>query len=285
MGKYITEELTDDTGGDLSGDVGSAFPVGTILAWMCGGFTGANNTGNLSTTLSDNTIADTNAYLVDFGFKVCDGTIISEGPLDTLYTPNLSDDRFLMGDNQIGTGTAASAIGGSNDYMAHTHDFTQPSGHSDHSVTDPGNHTFTQPSAHGITQPNYSTSNHNHQIAVKTPSVVTMYNIAGTGATATSHVQHDDGYDSSYTRYLTGNNTATLYTKSISIGSNRTSNLLVDGQAASVSHTGGSVSAHSGSDVDSHSAHSGGAVTTVVESRTGENRPKYISFFYIMRII
>ena len=102
----------------LGGEFG-VVPEGTIIPWIGGHFgDGANGTyaRKLGTA---NTAAGANAYLNALGWYVCNGAALND-PASTIYNgagrylPNLTDDRFLMGD------TGAGGIGGSNT-MAHTH--------------------------------------------------------------------------------------------------------------------------------------------------------------------
>ena len=93
---------------------GAGVPVGTIVAFSGGYFTGANNTGTWTDVLG-NTIATVNSYVASSGFVVCDGTAPNDpaSPIfDTTakYLPNLTDSRFLQGS------TAAGTIGGSNSF-------------------------------------------------------------------------------------------------------------------------------------------------------------------------
>lgn len=85
-------------------------PVGSIVAWLPRGFTGAGNTGVDSTDR------------IDLGacWEHADGGLLpSDSPLingSYLYKPDLSDSRFTMGDTSPGT------TGGIND-STHTHSY------------------------------------------------------------------------------------------------------------------------------------------------------------------
>jgi hypothetical protein len=88
-------------------------PVGTIVAWIHGYFGDGNNGSFTSVSMAppDN-------------WKLCDGSELNdaESPIfngEGRYLPNLTDDRFLMGDIAANMG----AVGGDNASMAHTHTY------------------------------------------------------------------------------------------------------------------------------------------------------------------
>jgi hypothetical protein len=93
-----------------SGDIQGGVPIGSIIAWLPGYFEdGSNGTYN-AVAIS----------LPDF-WKECDGSEISAIDSPSLggsghYLPNLTDDRFLMGNAAGSTG----GVGGSNNITAHT---------------------------------------------------------------------------------------------------------------------------------------------------------------------
>jgi hypothetical protein len=110
-------------------------PVGIVIPWIAGYFADGNNGSYtpVSITLQSN-------------YKECDGSALNDPDSPIFngagrYLPNLTDDRFLMGN------TSAGAIGGDNAAMAHTHGFTAPT-------------------AHGITQPTFTFNNHKHQVLI-----------------------------------------------------------------------------------------------------------------------
>lgn len=122
-----------------NGDV----PVGTILPFNPGYYTDGSNGGYTFKLGAANTVAAVNTWLTSNKprYKVCDGTNIGivngSDIFDNAgaYLPNLTDDRFLMGD------TAAGGTGGSST-MAHTHDVTT-NGHT-HTITHThGDGTYT----------------------------------------------------------------------------------------------------------------------------------------------
>jgi len=97
------------------------FPVGTIIAWIGGYFTNGSNGGYTRVLGSANTIAAVNALYNSSGWYVCNGAALnlSASPIFNgpgRYLPNLTDDRFIQGDN------AAGGSGGTTT-KAHTHDW------------------------------------------------------------------------------------------------------------------------------------------------------------------
>jgi hypothetical protein len=93
------------------------------MPFIGGYFTNGNNGGFVS--ILGNTVAAVNSVISAEGYRVCDGSTFSDprSPIFNVagrYLPNLTDDRFLMGD------TAAGGSGGDNEMdhnhtMAHTH--------------------------------------------------------------------------------------------------------------------------------------------------------------------
>ena len=96
-------------------------PVGSIIAYVPGYFTNGSNAGFTYRMVSANTIAAVNALLNSSGWYVCNGAALNDADSGIFngagrYLPNLTDDRFFMGD------TVAGGIGGANsNNIAHTH--------------------------------------------------------------------------------------------------------------------------------------------------------------------
>lgn len=95
------------------------FLEGMIIAWIAGYFTDGVNGGYTRVLGAANTVVAVNALLNAQGWYVCDGAVLNLGASTIFngagrYLPNLTDDRFIMGD------TLAGGIGGSST-MAHTH--------------------------------------------------------------------------------------------------------------------------------------------------------------------
>jgi len=96
-----------------------------MIVPFCPGYFGDGGNGSYQYVLgSANTVAGANAYLNPLGWYVCDGAVPNEGDSAIWdqagrYLPNLTDDRFIMGD------TVAGGTGGSNT-NSHTHDVDCP---------------------------------------------------------------------------------------------------------------------------------------------------------------
>jgi len=260
--------------------------IGSIIAWAGGYFTNGANGG--FTSVLGNTIAAANAYLNPKGWYVCDGAELNlpDSPIFDgagRYLPNLTDDRFLMGS------TVAGGIGGSST-MAHTHPVTSNvavANHaalalSNHATLVLANHVFTQPTAHGIVQPGFNGPSHRHDIE----GVNGAWNAAGAYVVST----RSSGAQMC-TATVGSGTTKRLVNRTVYggiIACTRTQDV-----ALSNNHNGGAVDAHSFTqNIDAHSfaqnidAHdvTNNAVTSGAASNT-ENRPKYLSCFYIMRVI
>lgn len=131
---------------------GGGVPEGTIIAWIGGYFTDSSNGGYTRVLGTDNTVAAVNALLNGDGWYVCDGAALNNANSTIFnganrYLPNLTDDRFIMGD------TLAGGTGGSST-MAHTHSVT----------------SNVAVATHGITQPTFTGASHRH--TVNPPSTV-----------------------------------------------------------------------------------------------------------------
>ena len=204
-------------------------PVGSIIAYSPGYFTNGSNAGFTYRMVSANTVAAVNALLNPSGWYVCNGAALNDADSGIFngagrYLPNLTDDRFFMGD------TVAGGIGGANsNNISHTHttgNFTLTTSHipsHSHTVTvnSGGEHTHTVPG----------------------------YGLDGSGSQT----------GRAYTTY--GSYPESITTKS----------------GGSHSHTASAGNTGSGN------AHNHGN-TGSSGSTSLENRPKYLSCFYIMRV-
>jgi len=193
-------------------------PEGSIMAWLPGYFTNGSNGGytGISISLSDN-------------WKLCDGSALNDSQSTIFngagrYLPQLTDDRFLMGDV---TGSRGGTGGSST--MAHTH--TGPS------------HSHTIPA-------------HSHTLSSAGWALLFMSNAANTLYCRQKSV-------SQYTSNIkTTSITVATETNTPSYGTE------LDGATDS----GGS-----------GNTGSGGTGSTGPASNT-ENRPKYLSVSYIMKV-
>lgn len=198
----------------LSTNISNNTPEGVIVAWNPGYYTDGSNGGYTNVLGAGNTVAQANAYLNSKGWYVCDGSALNSASSTIFngsgrYLPNLTDDRFLMGD------TVAGGTGGTNT-MAHTHGVTI------------SNHTHTGPS-------------HTHDTVVPQ---------AGWGMVTTA-----------LTGLLSASNENDVY------------NFATNGDRTLTSASGGNSSTSSG----------GGETITSDAASNTENRPLYLSCFYIMK--
>lgn len=97
------------------------FPIGSILFWNPGYYTDGINGGYTRVLGDTNDVAGANSYLNASGWYVGSGAAVNVAASTIWnaagrYLPNISDDRFLMGDTIAGT------TGGSST-RAHTHNF------------------------------------------------------------------------------------------------------------------------------------------------------------------
>jgi len=156
---------------------GSGVPVGSIIPYLGGYFTNGSNGGFAMVMASANTIEAVNVLLNPDGWYVCDGSELNdpESPIfngSGRYLPNLTDDRFIMGD------TVGGGVGGDNS-MAHTHgigSYTMgSSGSHSHSIDPPNTTTSSGGShAHSINPPNtYTSYSGGHSHSVDPPSTST----------------------------------------------------------------------------------------------------------------
>lgn len=232
--KTSTAGVTIDSHLIKDGESWGCVPVGSIVAWLPGYFTNSSN-GSYSAV----------SITLPSYYKECDGSALNDSASPIFngagrYLPNLTDSRFLMGNTSGNAGTT----GGSNDLLAHTH-------------------AFTQPSAHSITQPTFTGPSHNHEWYYHNGSSGNDKVWASTGI--------DRELNLSYPKSGTG-----LY---IPLNVSSSGNYSVGN---SYTENEGTENCTRTTDV-ALSAHSGGAVGAVSESRTGANIPIYLSVRYIMR--
>jgi len=110
-----------------------AIPEGSIVPWVGGYFTDGSNGTYTRVLGSTNDVAGANGYLNSLGWYVCDGSTLNDSNSTIFdgagrYLPNLTDDRFIMGD------TAAGGIGGAS-AMAHTHTLSHTHTTSGHALS------------------------------------------------------------------------------------------------------------------------------------------------------
>ena len=204
-------------------------PAGGIISWVPGYFADGSNGTYTGVLPSANTVAAANAYLNPLGWYVCDGSELNESDSQIFngagrYLPNLTDDRFLMGD------TVAGGIGGSST-MEHTHEVTT----NDHTHAGPShNHKWWEWTDINTQSTTYSSDGSSQALGQTLNNVDSKQLIIFVGAGAADYAMSNDAYTNNGGTGATG----------------------LDG---------------------------GETVTSDTASNT-ENRPKYLSCFYIMRV-
>lgn len=298
----------------------SAAPVGSIVAYNPGYYTGGGNAGFTTVGPAGNTVAQVNTFL-PANWRVCNGAALNDSGSTIFngagrYLPDLTDDRFLMGD------TLAGGTGGSNT-NSHTHSVTSNVSVAAHSITQPEfnqishQHTVTVGFTSGqITQPQFTVDAHRHNISHVHPwGYFTASSIRLSNTNDVDNVDLSSGANDSavFTRLvgsLAGGGSEFPVTTAWSNGTYYTGGVHTDPEGANGADAGSGlatvntttrtvptsisdVSFQSGiADPDisrttdvALSAHSvtNNAVTSGAPSDT-ENRPKYLSTFYIMRV-
>ena len=200
-------------------------PVGSIIAFI-GGYFGSGSNGAFTNVIG-NDASTINTLLNSSGWYVCDGSALNLAGSSIFngasrYLPNLTDDRFLMGD------TAGGAIGGDS-AMAHTHSMQGHTHTTDIVAFTSGATTITT-----STMPA-----HTHSIATRQSQTGGTYVMSGFTNTSVTKATESAGSGGSHTHSVNPPSTAS--------------------GGPSVADTGAA------------------SVT--------ENRPKFLSCFYIMRAI
>jgi len=195
-------------------------PVGSIVAYVPGYFTDGSNAGFTYQMVSANTVAAVNALLNSSGWYVCDGAALNDADSGIFngvgrYLPNLTDDRFLMGD------TVAGGIGGANSNdISHVHstgNFTLTTSHipsHSHTVTvnSGGAHTHTFSSVTGDANPEgdirplreralspvsfsvSSSGNHTHTASAGNTGSGNAHNHGNTGSSGSTSLENRPKY-------------------------------------------------------------------------------------------
>lgn len=251
--------------GDIPSD--AQVPAGVIVAWVPGYF-GDGSNGSYTAVLALNTIAAANAYLNPLGWYVCNGAALNLAASSifngaTRYLPNLTDDRFIMGDTTVGVlgGSSSSAhthsIGSyaAADESSHTHAggslaAANAGGHS-HSTASVATGNESANHTHGVSGNTGGGTNHHH-------STVTM----GTDDTADESA-HTHGVTIT-SGGISGNHTHNFDSPNVAIADH----------SHSLSGTSGTGSTHG----HALSGTSGAASAS-------ENRPLFLGALYIMRVL
>ncbi len=243
-------------------------PIGSIIAWVGGYFTNGSNGSYTRVLGSSNDVTGVNGYL-SANWRVCDGATLNDSDSPIFdgagrYLPNLTDDRFLMGDTTI-TGQAGSNT------MAHTHSVTSNvsvgnhstlslNNHSNLSLNSESSHTHSSGSICALVGANTDTGGLASKLMFKrntanfTPT--TYVNLTGGGG-------HDTTTEGGKFKTRTDGNTGTGSAHTHSFSTN-----------ISTHHFSQNITAHN---VTNNSVTSGATSNT-------ENRPQYLTCFYIMRV-
>lgn len=217
------------------------------------------------------------------GYLICDGSAVSRTTYADLFAligttfgvgdgsttfnlPNLVG-RMVIGYN---AGDADfNAIGETGGAKTHTHSnhvVTQPSAHSNHVVTQPSAHTL------GATG---SEAGHTHTSAAHAHGLPFAH-------TASNVFKVSSAYGVAYTTiaFDVAISTATGGTGSFASMLSENITPAATGAGSSHNHAAGSISNHSGTAVDAHSAHSGAAVDA---HSTTDHKPPYMALAWIIK--
>ncbi len=261
-------------------------PFGTIVFWLGGYFLDSVN-GSYNYVLgSANTISDVNTYTNYYGWYVCDGSSLnlSKSPIFNgggRYLPNISDSRFLSSYTVVG------GIGGDNSNL-HTHDVT--------------------PQTSVSMQPSFTVNGHYHGIAYLSLGSENQNHSHGSGSFG-GNTSYSGDHTHNYESWDNGNfydpNTpggaaiaqggavgAQSSDSGLHTHSYASINVSVGGVSATHNHTLsgtiGYVSGQNGDNLNSLTQTASAVVTsystTSNPSTISENRPKYLSGFYLMRV-
>lgn len=253
-----------------SWDAVSSVPVGTILPWIGGYFTGAGNVG--FTSVLGNTVASVNSLLNQTGYYVCDGSTLSVSS-SPIYDgggrrlPDLTDSRFLMGSTAGGTiGGQNSTTLAANNLPTHTHPLsgsTVGGSNSDTVNVGASGHTHSSGSLFGAT--------FNDELGVFAQIVAGgLFGPSASSYTSNHYYAQGGG----------GPATTLIGTNAFAGEQNGLSILGVTGMPSADSTVAGTahVAAHT------HTL-SGSATANTTTNSAIENRPVYLSVFYIQRVI
>ena len=322
LGDKRTEQLYDliTSGG---GPVSGVIPIGAIIPYFGGYFANGSNGGFTMVMAAANTIAAVNTLLNPDGFYVCNGAVLNLAASPIFngagrYLANISDDRFLMGD------TLAGGIGGSNT-MAHTHPSAYSIGnesahtHAKGTIAAANESTHTHAkgtiatssesahyhakgtlvnaaeAAHTHTKGSFAVGAHQHvspignwnnriSMTAAFGSAVESQAISWTGR---------DAYETKSTTFYKSKSATPGFSGTSSGGSSHTHSITGNtaaGSAHAHSVTGSTAAGSAHTHTLSGSTAAGSAHSHSISGNSGaasnsENRPKYLSCFYIMRVV
>ena len=273
-GKLYTKDVnskvelcfTDEDGDEIqltNAGTNSGVPEGTIIPWV-GGYFGDGSNGSYADVLG-NTVTDVNTLLNSKGWYVCDGSELNDSDStifngSSRYLPNLTDDRFLMGD------TTAGGIDGLNTSI-HSHEVNTNVGVANHD-----NHTALTISSH-----THTVAAHNHKWYKYVTIQSQSFDSNGTAGNL-SYLELDQIGIS----VVTTNEVDVTGTAGIWVSYQMNTDNYTDNQAQA---TSSGTTATMNQNITAHSAHSitNNQVTSGTPS-DGENRPLYLAVFYIMKV-
>lgn len=301
----MASEGVDDAGKgillDASGLIDSSLlsgrgiiPIGAILPYLGGYFTNGSNSGFTMVMATANTVVALNTLVNPDGFYVCDGAVLNDvdSPIFNgagRYLPNITDDRFLMGD------TLAGGIGGSST-MAHTHPSAFTVGDESSHTHGIGSYVTAGGSAHSHGLGTFATVNEAvHTHAVGTYAVGAHQHIAPVGYEGGKGIEiTEDWGTSSETHQVSWTPRSAYESRTASWFKTKTETPSFGGASAAGSahnhtFTGSLANESAHTHTLSGSSAVGSVHTHALTGNTGaasdsENRPKYLSCFYIMRV-
>lgn len=276
-------------------------PVGAIIPIM-------SNMAGAFTPGASGTVID--------GLMLCDGAAIPINQILSGNTPDLTNNRFLMG------ASTAGLTGGTND-SSHTHEYVHTHGLSNHQhgmqhehITDSKLGTITLAHSHTVNSHNHSVAGHRHEFRIALGD--RDYNAVGTGAAMGtlgqsgafrySTNQYQGGgasgsYNQTYnnaggssfgsvTRYVSTGDTSFQGDQATTSASPGTNSQLSNYNASHSHRTGGSIQlggppdiTRPDTDVPDLNITDNQSTTTTGNPSINENRPNYMSCIYVIRVV
>jgi hypothetical protein len=268
-------------------------PEGTIIPWIGGYFTDGANGGYTRVLGSANTVAAVNTLWNTYGLYVCDGAALNLSTSTIFngadrYLPNLTDDRFLMGDTLCGgtgganTNSHTHAVGtlAAANEEAHTHGIGTYAAANESAHTHAGGTLAAANNGghgHGLgTLATVADGSHDHTFSGTTATSAASVWVASGPDSEVSVVTHDHTF--SGTTGSAGSHTHGLTGSLDTVGDH--SHSISGTTAAGSAHTHTLSGSSAAGSAHTHSL----SGSTAVPSDT-ENRPTYLSVFYLMYVL
>ena len=284
-GKITSYDSTNRNGVGL-------LPVGSIIPFVPGSFGDGSNGTFTNRIGAGNTIANVNLLLNQYGWYVCDGSAINiaNSPIFNgagRFLPNLTDSRFIQGS------TTAGSIGGSTT-NSHTHTVTSNvsvSNHADHTHSVTSNVSVSQQPAFNVPSHRHgkgnlaisSSGSHTHEYQYRPASSAGGGFGDGFLFRAIGHTAGNTQQDS--THMIASSHTHTNTDFSGLVGDTGGANgdaAFAATLASSVLLSNPAVTSAGASVTLSHSV-TNNSVSSGTPTDT-ENRPQFLSTYYIMRV-